>query len=210
MIDANILFAWGATCKKLSEDDIIFQEGTYCNFYYQVLSGSIKWVNINNEGREFLQSIIGPGECFGELPLFDNQPYAASAIAIEETVIIRLHKTTFHQILSEQPSLHFAFSKLLAERVRFKFYLLKELAYNDPEHKISALIEYFKKEHKLICPKCHQIKLTRQQIADMTGLRVETVIRAIRNMHEKGELFIDKGKVYTTYMIPVIQQIYKA
>lgn len=40
------------------------------------------------------------------------------------------------------------------------------------------------------------VKLTRQQIADMTGLRVETVIRSIRQMEEKGELVIDKGKVY--------------
>ena len=45
---------------------------------------------------------------------------------------------------------------------------------------------------------CNQLKLTRQQIADMTGLRVETVIRAMRNMHEKGELTIEKGKVFVT------------
>jgi CRP-like cAMP-binding protein len=80
--------------------------------------------------------------------------------------------------------------------VRFKFFLLKEMANHNPEHSISTLLSYFKQTKKNICTKCNMVKLTRQQIADMTGLRVETVIRTIRNMHEKGELHIEKGKVY--------------
>ena len=59
-----------------------------------------------------------------------------------------------------------------------------------------TLLTYLKQEQKSICPNCNQVKLTRQQIADMTGLRVETVIRVMRNMHEKCELVIERGKVY--------------
>jgi CRP-like cAMP-binding protein len=70
------------------------------------------------------------------------------------------------------------------------------MANHDPEHSISALLNYFKETKKNICTKCNMVKLTRQQIADMTGLRVETVIRTIRSMHEKGDLHIKKGKVY--------------
>jgi CRP-like cAMP-binding protein len=58
------------------------------------------------------------------------------------------------------------------------------------------LLSYFKKTKKNICPDCNKIKLTRQQIADMTGLRVETVIRTIKQLEEKGEVTIEKGKVY--------------
>ena len=57
-------------------------------------------------------------------------------------------------------------------------------------------MEVLKDENKNFCVKCNQLKLTRQQIANMTGLRVETVIRAMRQMHEKGELTIERGKVY--------------
>ena len=88
--------------------------------------------------------------------------------------------------------------------MRFKFLLLKSLALDAPEARIATLLNYLKTENKNFCDKCNQLNLTRQQIADMTGLRVETVIRVMRHMHEKGELIIDKGKVYFSDMIAVI------
>lgn len=204
MVDIDLLLAWGAAYKKVGINDIIFREGTHCQFYYQLVTGRIRWVNIDEEEKEFLQTMIEGGECFGELPLFDDGPFAATAIAEEESVIIRLHKPTFLALLKENSEIHFSFSQLLAKRVRFKFLLLKSLALHAPEARIATLLNYLKAENKNFCPKCNQLKLTRQQIADMTGLRVETVIRAMRNMHEKGELMIEKGKVYYSDMIAVI------
>ena len=196
MIDIDVLLAWGATFKKVVKGSTIFNEGTNCSFYYQLVSGRVDWLNINDEGKAFIQTIIEPGECFGEMPLFDDEPYAASAIAEEDTVLIRLHKSAFIQLIKENQDIHFKFSKLLAERIRFKFMLLKVLACHDPENMIGTLLTYLKKENRNFCPDCSQLKLTRQQIADMTGLRVETVIRSTRLMHEKGKLLIERGKVY--------------
>lgn len=196
MIDIDLLLACGAAYKKVSTGEVIFQESASCHFYYQLVSGCVKWINIDEEGGQFIQTIIDPGECFGEIPLFDDGPYAATAIAEEDSVLIRLHRSSFLQLLKDSPEIHFAFSRLLAKRVRFKFLLLKSLAQSAPEARIATLINYLKAENKNFCPKCNQLKLTRQQIADMTGLRVETVIRAMRHMHEKGELVIEKGKVY--------------
>lgn len=204
MIDVDLLLAYGATYKKVQADEVIFKEGTPCNFYYQVIEGSVKWLNIDEEGKEFIQNIIEVGECFGEIPLFDEGNYVATSICQEDGVIIRLHKSNFHQLITDHPKVHFAFTNLLAERVRFKFFLLKELAYHNPEKSICALISYLKKHNKNICKDCNQIKLTRQQIAAMTGLRVETVIRAMRHMHERGEITIDKGKAFIGNMIQVI------
>jgi CRP/FNR family cyclic AMP-dependent transcriptional regulator len=196
MIDIDILLAWGATYKKLAPGECIFREGSEGRFYHQLVSGSINWVNINDAGGEFLQDIIEPGESFGEFHLFDDSVYAASAIASKDSVIIRLNKATFQNMLKEHPSIHFAFTKLFTERLRFKFLLLKELSCFGPEHRISTLFSHFKAVKKNICDNCHQIKITRQQIADMTGLRVETVIRSIRHLQDKGALVINKGKVY--------------
>ena len=71
------------------------------------------------------------------------------------------------------------------------------IASHDPECRINALLDYLKKEKRSFCYEdWGRLKLTRQQIADMTGLRVETVIRSMRHMHEKGELLIEKGKVF--------------
>lgn len=196
MIDIDTLLSLGATYKKVIAGEIIFNEGCLCSFYHQLESGSVRWVNIDEKGNEFIQNVIDPGECFGEMPLFDGLPFAATAIADTDCVIIRLHQSQFHQLLLDRPDFHFSFSRLLSERLRFKFLLLKELSHHDPSHSISALLNYFKQKRKNICTKCNKINLTRQQIANMTGLRVETVIRTIRTLHNKGQLTIEKGKVY--------------
>lgn len=195
-VDLDILLASGATYKKVDAGEMIFKEGNQAHFYHQLVSGSIRWVNINDQGKEFLQVLIEPGESFGELPLFDGGPYVATTIANEQSVIIRLHANTFNQLIKENPEIHFTFTKLITQRLRFKFLIMKELANSNPEARISTLLSYFKETQKNICPKCNQLKLTRQQIADMTGLRVETVIRAMRHMHDEGKLLIEKGKVY--------------
>jgi CRP/FNR family transcriptional regulator, cyclic AMP receptor protein len=196
MIDIDVLLSWGASYRKVEEGEIIFKEGTMCNFYYQLVSGRVRWVNINDDGKEFIQNIIEPGECFGELPLFDDGPYAATAIADEDALLLRLCKSTFLQLIKENTDLHFAFTRLITERLRFKFMLLKELAFHNPEHRIFSLLNHYKKLHLSKDSLKFQVNLTRQQIADMTGLRVETVIRTIRNLHNKGELLIERGKVY--------------
>ena len=196
MIELETLLSFGAAYKEYQTGDIIFKEGNYSNFYYQLVKGRVRWVNINEDGKEFLQVVINEGECFGEFPLFDDEPLAATAIADTDLIVLRLHRTSFHEILKNRPDIHFAFSKLLTQRLRFKFLILKEIANHNPENSISTLLNYFKENKKNICTTCNQLKLTRQQIADMTGLRVETVIRTMRNMHDKGELVIAKGKVY--------------
>ena len=196
MIDSSVLLSYGASYKKVNTGEVIFHEGQEAHFYYQLESGRVKWLSVDDDGREFIHAIIEPGESFGELPLFDNESYAATAIADKDCVIYRLHETSFHRLLKDNPPILFDFTKLMAQRLRFKFLLSKEVADHDPENTIVSLFNLFKKEKHHICNDCSQVQLTRQQIADMTGLRVETVIRTIRHLHEKGTLKVNKRKVY--------------
>lgn len=196
ILSIDLLLALGGSYKKIAAGETIFPEGAECRFYHQVVEGAVKWVNINDDGKEFIQDIAQPGESFGELPLFDDETYAATAVAEQDSLIMRLHKPVFIKLLEESPELHFAFSRLLSEKIRFKFLLLKTITCEDPYKRISALLNYFKKSSKHICQDCNQLQLTRQQIASMTGLRVETVIRTMRHMHDDGQVRISKGKVY--------------
>ncbi len=204
MLNIDLLLAWGAAYKKLSAGESIFKEGQSCFFYHQLVSGNVRWFNIDNDGKECIHSMVGIGESFGELPLFDNEPYAANAIANEDCIILRLHKPSFIKLLQENSDTHFCFSKLLAKKLRFKLSVIKTFATHCPEKMITTLLNNFKAENKNFCKECDQLNLTRQQIADMTGLRVETVIRTMRNMHDKGELVISKGKVYYKDTIEVV------
>ncbi len=204
MLDIYLLLAWGAVYKKVNAGEVIFREGQSCFFYHQLVSGKIRWFNIDDDGKECVHSIVGNGESFGELPLFDNEPYAANAVTNEDSIILRLSKHTFLKIMEENSDLHLAFSKMLSKKLRFKLAVINSFATHCPEKMIATLLNNLKAENKNFCNDCNQLNLTRQQIADMTGLRVETVIRTIRYMHDKGELLIAKGKVYCRDMIEVI------
>ena len=184
MIDLDILLAWGGTYKSYKAGELIFEEGAICSCYHQLVEG------------EFIQTLIDPGESFGEIPLFDDEPYVASAIALENSLIIKLPKHLFVQILKENTDLSFKFAAMLANRLRFKFMLLKTNAFESPENRVTALLTYYKKKKCIQGENSVRVNLTRQQIANMTGLRVETVIRTIRHLNDLGSLDIKNGKVF--------------
>ena len=196
MIDPNLLLARGAGFKKLVPGEILFAEGEVCEYYYQITRGQLRWVNFNKEGDEYLQNIVEKGESIGELPLFDGGVYAATAIANKTSQVLRLPKHSFNELLKESPDIHFAFSRLLTQRLRFKFFLLKEMASNDSEKVITSLLDYLHQKKDHVCNVCSQVMLNRRQIAEMTGLRVETVIRVMRNLHTKGIIQIRNRKAY--------------
>ncbi len=200
-IDIDVLLCYGATYKKVDKGESIFREGCQGRNYHQLVEGKVKWMNVDDDGKEFVQKIVRVGESFGELPLLDGGPYVASAVADADCLLIRLPKEIFLQLLRENPIIHFSFTKLMAERLREKFIILKEVASQDPERKVSTIINLYKDINEQVgdhCPSCDKTRmaLTRKEIAEMTGLRVETVIRTIRHLHDKGKLTIQKGKVY--------------
>ncbi len=197
MIDVDLLLTWGAGYRKYSKGDVIFREGEIGYHYMQLVSGKVRWVNVDDQGKEFIQSFIQEGESFGELPLLDDGPFVATAIAETDSTLLKLRKDVFLQLLRENPVIHFSFTRLMTMRLRNKFIVLKELACQEPERRIITILGQYKdaavhaEDEGIV-----KIELTRQQIANMTGLRVETVIRTIRNLHEQGRLEIVRGKVY--------------
>ena len=200
VINIDLLLTYGATFKEVIKGEIICKEGDAALFYLQLVKGRLKWINIDEEGRELIHDIIVPGESFGETPLFDDDLYDATAVADENSVLIRLRLPLFKQLLNDDPLIHFAFTKLLSQKLRFKFMLVKMLANCNPESRLIALFKYLIQHKKNICFACNKLLLTRKQLAGMVGLRVETVIRTIKQLEQKEMVSIDKGKVYIENM----------
>jgi len=196
MIDLQLLISYGAQIHTVEKGEALFWEGAACQYYFQVHSGQFKWVNIGEDGKEFIQRIIEPTQCIGELPLFDGGTYAASAFAIGRSEVLRLPIEQFQEMMFEHPELQAKFLKRLAGMVRFKFFMNKEIAFDDPEKLILTVFAYFKNHRMYIDEKENLVLLTRQQIADLTGLRVETVIRVIRNLNDKNIVRIEDRKIY--------------
>jgi CRP/FNR family transcriptional regulator, cyclic AMP receptor protein len=206
IIPQDLLVEFGANLKAFQSNDVIFEEGSVCHYYFQVKTGRVRWCNIHEDGKEFLQNLIEPGESFGEIPLFDDDPYVSSAIANEDCEIYKLPKEQFHKLIEAHPKIHLNFSRLLSERLRYKFRLIKEISHKNPEQVVISLLDYLVEYDKNVCSECNLIKLTRQQIADMSGLRVETVIRVIKQLEKNNIVTIVRGKVhYTKGMTMVIK-----
>ena len=197
MITSELLEKYGAVKKSFDKNEIIFEEGNLPAHYYQIISGEVKMSNYNDDGREFIQGIFYKGQSFGEPPLFLNQNYPANAIAVDDSEIFLLSKNNFLKLLEENSVISLKIIENLAQRLYYKSVMAAEMSTQEPEHRVLKLMDHgiayfnFKKDAN-----GYLINFTRQQIGDLTGLRVETVIRTIKALEKKGLLKIINRKVY--------------
>lgn len=191
----DILITWGASIKNICKGEIIFNEGFEARYYYQIIKGEVRLFNTNNEGKEYTQGIFQDGNSFGEPPIFINEPYPASAIAVKDSVIIKIGSQSFIKILDEYPQLQKILLKEFARRIYNKSITAREIINNPPEIRILGFLNSLKKKD---CDKKERILVpyTRQEIANLTGLRVETVIRTLMKMKERKKVEIINHKLY--------------
>jgi CRP-like cAMP-binding protein len=193
-IDTNILIAWGAVARKYKKGEMIFWEGDLAHFFYQIHSGAVKMFNINDEGREFTQGFFEQGSSFGEPPLFFQGHYPASAATLKDSVIYKLQVDSFHRLLAEYPDIHQNITRTFANRLYEKSCMAREMI-NSPESRILALLKKIKKHTGERASRI-RIQYTRQEIANSTGLRVETVIRTLTRMEKESKVEIKGHKLY--------------
>lgn len=196
MIDESLLLDHGARRVSYSKGDQLFREGDAAVNFYQIASGEVKMNNYNEDGKEFIQGIFSIGQSFGEPPLLANVKYPANAEAISDVEVFQLSKENFLELLSSNPKVHLKITTTLAKRLYYKAIMVSEISSQEPEHRILRIIDYLKQVDKVEGEFNYRLDLTRQQLADLTGLRVETVIRATKSLEKKGELQIKKRKVY--------------
>ena len=197
MIPERLLLEFGAKRVKYSKGDRLFSEGEHALNFFQVSAGEIKMNNYNADGKEFIQGFFAQGQSFGEPPLFANVKYPANAEATSDAEVLQLHKKRFLELLTLHPDIHLEITETLAKRLFYKAMMVSEISSQEPEHRILRVLDYMKKYvHKLEGQYVFKVDLTRQQIADLTGLRVETVIRAMKGLEKKGEILIKKRKAY--------------
>jgi CRP/FNR family cyclic AMP-dependent transcriptional regulator len=204
MIDPELLRKYGAKEIVFKKDETVFLETQEALSYFQIVKGSIKMMTYSAEGKEFIQGIFKINDSFGEPPLLCGFPYPSSAITLEPTTLIKLAKHKFLTLLQENFEIHLHLDRVLCERLKYKSMVLSEIASHDPEHRIASLLRHLKgggeslgtangrnthQKHDFIVP------FTRQQIADMTGLRVETVIRTVKKMEDDGKLRVVSRKI---------------
>lgn len=196
IIPVDLLQASKAYFFQVQKDEYLFLEDEPANFYFQVISGTVKMSSYSENGQEFIQGIFKAGQSFGEPALFGDFPYPNNAIATEDSEIARLPKDVFFQLLKDNFDIHKKFNALFSNRLRYKAILLKEISSYCPDHVIMTLIKYLRDNSGKKSVTGFVVPYTRQQIADMTGLRVETVIRTVKQLQKEGKLQIKEHKIY--------------
>ncbi|MDQ0595089.1 CRP-like cAMP-binding protein [Chryseobacterium ginsenosidimutans] len=195
VIKEEFLHSAGAKLKQYKTDETIFYEGEISGYYYQIVQGEVKLNNNNKDGKEFIQNILSKGQSFGELLLFGDKPYPMNAVAISDCTILRLDKADFLNMLEKSPHLYFDFCKGLSNQLYYKYIMLQKNSLESPEERLKGIMDYLKSFQQKQCMFSFQVPLTRQQLACLTGLRVETAIRAIKKLEKEKALKIINRKI---------------
>ncbi|WP_353134743.1 Crp/Fnr family transcriptional regulator [Pseudopedobacter sp.] len=196
MIPIELLIEKGAIIKKVEAGEVLFQENSLSSHYYQLLTGRVRISNFLADGKEVLHKIIGVNEGCGHVCVFGDGVHVVSAIADVPSTLLKISAPHFIEIMKENSDLLILFTQKIAKDLRFKLFLTKLICNHCPEEIITKLIQIFNEDGKLVCQECNRLMLTRQQLANMTGMRVETIIRTMKQMARENKLNIIKGKVF--------------
>ncbi|MCJ8153374.1 Crp/Fnr family transcriptional regulator [Chryseobacterium sp. SSA4.19] len=195
VIKEEILYSVGAVTRRYGPSEIIFNDGDVPNYYYQIVTGHVKLNNYNDEGKEIIQTLLEDGQSIGESLLFMDKPYPMNAVTFTPCTIIRLPKLVFLDLMKLYPDICLNMNKILSQRLYFKIIMAQNLSSQNPAAKLKVLMDYLKSFQKEQTPYSFKIPLTRQQMASLTGLCVETAIRTIKTMERNRIVKIENRKI---------------
>lgn len=196
VIDKFILESLGAIIVNYNMSDFIFKEDDVVKYYYQILEGKIKLNNYTDNGKEILQSVVDEGQSVGEYLLFlDNVSSPVNAIAMTNCKVLKLPKNSFLTLLEQRPHFGLIFKKNISKSLHFR-HIMGKSATQTSSLKLKTLFDYLKSSHSKTTPFSFQVPLTRQEMANYTGLRVETTIKTIKKMEQENLVKIVNRKIY--------------
>ena len=171
---------------KLRKSNFVFVEGDFCDALYIVDSGSIKVFKSLESGREITMDIFRQGDAIGEVALIDEGRFPASAISLEDSVLLKLPKADYQTLLPERPDAVASIIKDFSIRLRALSRRVKELGSGEVEQRLALVVlTIAKRTHPsekdvLICD------LSRLELASLVGTRAETIIRTISRWYKEG------------------------
>src|SRR3990170_8812476 len=126
--------------RRFPKDTVVFFENEEGDSVFMILEGRIKVTILGDDGREIILSMLGPGDFFGEMALLDNEPRSATAIAVEESELLSLHRTDFQTVIGDNPAISSALIKVLTARLRRANHQISTLALLDVYGRVARVI----------------------------------------------------------------------
>ncbi|MGQ9707130.1 MAG: Crp/Fnr family transcriptional regulator [bacterium] len=153
-----------------------------------IVSGTVKVLIPNPDGREKILALLGEGECFGELSILDGEPTSATVEAIEKTHVLIIDGEDFIELLCENPDFCLNIIRILTKRLRNTDEEIRHLTFDRSMDRLYTLLldlaitEGKSVEGGIVLPK----RLTHLELSELIGVGRETVSRNITKLIKDG------------------------
>ncbi len=172
----------------------IYREGTPPFHLFYIEKGQVKTFKTNEDGKELIAGLYGPGEYFGYTNLINDETYSDSAAALGDCKLSLIPKSDFNDLVHKNRQVSKKFMSILSSEVISQEERLIQLAYNSVRKRVSeALIKFF--EHQDETVKTKGLKISREDISNVAGTSLETAIRTLSDFKEEKLIEIVTGKI---------------
>ncbi len=188
--DSAAALQTGVTVVDLARAERLFDEGASGNQLYVILDGKIKLTRAAADGRENLLSVLGPGEMFGELSLFDPRPRTASATAVTDSRLAALAHDDLRSWLTGRPDVALHLLRALAQRLRRANDVMADLVFTDVPGRVAKALLDLADRFGTVQEDGLQVNhdLTQEELAQLVGASRETVNKALADFAARGWL----------------------
>jgi CRP/FNR family transcriptional regulator/CRP/FNR family cyclic AMP-dependent transcriptional regulator len=184
-----------ASTRSVAKYTVIFHGGDAADAVYVIGSGKVKVVTTSTEGKEFILTVLGAGQVFGEMALVEEAPRSASVVTLTAVELLAIKREDFHHLLNTSPGISRSLLGILSRRLRRANSKMESLAYMDVAGRLARYLLDLARDHGQKMGKGWIVvrRPTHSDIAHSIGTSRETVSRLI-NEFEEGFGLVNKGK----------------
>ncbi len=195
--DANTL-ASRLVMRRFSPGQIIFHHGDPGGLLYIISSGKVKITHATPDGQEALLAILGQGEFFGELALLDNSTRSATAVAIQQTATLTLHRDDFRRFIAQNPDFAMHVLQTMAQHIRRLNGQLSDIFFLDLPGRLARTLLRLAEQHGKVTPDgiLIDLSLTQTDLAEMTGATRVSINKTLGRFRRAGWVKT-KGRRFT-------------
>ncbi len=180
--------------REYGRNELIFSQGDRGDGLYIVTDGHVRISRENASGDEVIITLHEPGEYFGELALFDDEPRSASATAEEPTTALFLSRSLFREFLEQHPSALFSCLQVVVRQLRRCTDLVDELALMDVRSRLARRLLSLQ-SGGMLDGTDNTFRLTQQHLAHMTGATRESVNKHLNALVDEGVVQLWRGRI---------------